>query len=331
MKKRVIFSLLLLVSIFTGSLYAEEAVIAGTIIATPVKKGIKVRYKLKKSCKGINVYRYVGDNLNEEARQLVYENTSKKSSYTFLDEYVNEGEKYTYQLSVNNEYSEPVTAIAGKGEVGIEIIPCETGLQINTDLEMKKALWYIRRYRTGDDESNYTEFHIGYIKNQTFIDEYVDANQEYIYKLKVFVKGNLGSDSYDHVFAPFCELKAKAPETGKYGDITVINKPMAVYDENTKTVTFTTLPELGSGTKQFDIARTIIYFINDKGQECGSIFRGEKSFAVDKPAVQESYRITGVCIGIDTVHLASDPSKVSIFTYRRNIADTFSEMPEIVK
>ena len=196
---------------------------------------------------------------------------------------------------------------------------------------MKKALWRINRYRTGDEERNYTQFRIGYLRDKTFIDEYVDADQEYLYKIKVFVKGNLGSDSYNHVFAPLCELKAKAPETGKYGDITVINKPMAVYDKNTKTVTFTTLPELGSGTKQFDISRTIIHFKNDKGQECGSIFRGKESFAVDKPFVQESYRITGVCIGIDTVHLASEPSRVSIFTYRYNLADAFSEMPEIVK
>jgi hypothetical protein len=79
------------------------------------------------------------------------------------------------------------------------------------------------------------------------------------------------------------------------------------------------------------IKRTIIFFINDKGVYSGSIFRGKESYAVNNPAVHESYRITGVCIGIDPVHLASEPSRVSIFTYRYNLADAFSEMPEIIK
>ena len=332
MGKKTIVSLFLCISIFASSLYADDASVPGTITAEAVKKGIKVSFKLKRSCSGVNVYRYVGDKLNDEDKQLVYENTSKKSNYSFIDEYVNAGEKYTYQISVNKEFSEAVTAIGGKGEVGIKIIPCETGLQIKlSNFDLGEALWRLYRHRVDDDERNKTTFWIGFIKEHFFIDEFVDANQEYVYNLKVFVKGNLKNDSYDHVFVPFCALRMKAPADGKYGDLTIINKPTAIYDESSKKVTFTTIPEVGAGSKSFDIGRTIIHFINDKGETCGSIFKGADSFVVDKPTLHETYRITGVDIGIDPVHSLKDSSRLTVFTYRYNLEDVFSEMPEIVK
>ena len=331
MGKKIIVSLFLCISIFASSLYADDASVPGTITAEAVKKGIKVSFKLKRSCSGVNVYRYVGDKLNDDEKQLVYENVSKKSSYSFVDECVNEGETYTYQLSVNGVYSEPVIAASGRGEVKLEVVPCEAGLQFTVDnFGNKNLIWDLVRYRAGDEERNHTTYSLRR-RGNSCVDEYVDAGQEYIYNFKIFLKGNLGNDSYDHVFMPLPVVKIKSPVTGKNGDVTIINKPVATYDEATKTVTFTTLPEVGSGSKAIDINRTWISFVNDKGERCGDIFHGEKSFKLRNPVVKEPYKITGAIIGVDNVRDANDTTTISIYNYRFNLDDVLAGMPEIVK
>lgn len=325
--KKILALILLAESFLFTSLYAKDKAETPTITAEAVKNGIKVKFKLKKSQKGINVYRYINQDFDDEDKQLVYENTKTKRSYTFVDEYVNEGQNYTYQLNVNNEFSNTVTATAGKGEAGIEIVPCDTGLQINvTNVNLKVPISKLYRYWAGEDRKNYASYATGVLRNYTVIDEYVDANREYIYQLKLFVKGNLGNDSYDHVFAPFKEIKITAPENGKYGDIVILNKPVANYDDKTKTITFTTIPIVGAGSNIFDYDRVHIILYTSQGKRLNALYTGKDSFVVDNPTVHETYRITGYALGVDVIG-----NGLSIYFYHHDAEDVFSEVQEIVK
>ena len=325
--KKIIALFLLAESFLFTSLYAKDKAETPTITAEAVKNGIKVKFKLKKSQKGIKVYRYIDQDFDDEDKQLVYENISKRKSYTFVDEFVNEGKNYTYQINVNNEFSNTVTASAGKGEAGIEIVPCDTGLRINvTNVSLKAPISRLYRYWSEEDRKNYARYSTGILKNYTFVDEYVDANREYIYQLSLFVKGSFKVDSYDHVFVPFKEIRITAPKDGKYGDIVILNKPVANYDDTSKRITFTTLPIVGAGSNIFDYDRVHINLYTSQGKWLNTLYTGKNSFIVDNPDVHETYKITGYSLGVDIIG-----NGLSIYFYHHDAEDVFSKVQEIVK
>ena len=322
MKFRKIDLLIIGFTVFCGLLCAEEITVSDNITAEATKKGIQITAIPNRQ--EVSIFRFTGDKLQEEEGLLLYKTSAGPKKISFVDEYVVEGEKYTYKIKNHGDYGEEgysntVTAIAGKGDIDFNVTPCEGGFHITSGVKIQKKYCEIKRYKAEDvNRNNYCRFSTRRDdKKLDFVDKFVNGKQEYIYE---FLYYNVGDRSGNGFVRYSKEIKVKTDEAGEFGEYIIVNKPTATFDASTSKVTFTTLPQIEPSSDDYDWT---IYFSCDNGNYgVGQLKKGEDSFVIRK--VLNRFNIdTGYSLWV-----WPKGSNETTFTYYDS--DCFSEMPEIV-
>ena len=283
--KRLFVSLFMGVSIlFAGSLLScDNASNSGSndgngSNGNNQEPGISIGLELKNSDSGIELS---WGNLPEDIAQLeIYTSEGRFSGNrrfiicdldaikSVKDEYVDAGKSYKYKIEAYDEKEHfigktewiTIEAAGGKGERQFNVEAVSNGIKISGEAHTEGSLFCLWKNKKGTEIVEYYDFYepAGYFE---FIDEFVEAGEEYTYYLEECIR----TEDVLYYY-PDCKIKTiKA----KNGSGSVLKKhPVFTYDDNTRSVIYQEDAEFLIDVDDWGID----YYYQQQGKESDCIF-----------------------------------------------------------
>ena len=224
-----------------------------SLLATPVSDGIKLEWKnLPEGTTHIAIF----PKGESQAKFLIYNLTD---IHYVIDKHVETGKQYSYSLSARNEKNlgfadtgdtNTVTATAGLGEAEYILTATASADGIHLSVPKSASGDSVRIEKTSVENPTICKEWFDTDRSEisdsvteiNFTDPFVTAGKEYIYKVTLESSNYQDKDIIEIMY--YKPVTIKSISTGE--KLVITNQPAGTYDEMTKTLTFTTKPEIAS-------------------------------------------------------------------------------------
>lgn len=226
-----------------------------SLIATSVSEGIKLEWKsLPEETKSLIIKGLYRDKNEDKYRDIftLFEINNPSEINSVIDKYVDSGNSYSYKLialdqnnnEIKNAYAKDIVAKSGSGEKKLTATAEADGIHLSFEKPDSDYLMWIYKRLSEKQRECHEWFDIGRTGSipNAFTDSFVVTGNEYVYSLCLELKDNSSADIVE--YPRYSSVHVKSISTGE--KLVITNQPAGTYDEMTKTLTFTTKPEIAS-------------------------------------------------------------------------------------